>query len=521
MEVFLLSKKKNDDLQNPIEENLESQQETTGEQLKAISFDELENELNEIKELFEDELNSDEDELSFSSEVNQIQELDDIDEILGEMQDEEELTQEIEETEEELPDLSDVDENLICENCHKRLKSTLYEEDYPFCDVCIEELAANYKFPLRILGVLSLLVVFVATFFCGYLAIDEQDSYVSLQNAQAYYDDAMLLSAVDIYNDYLSTILYSTEETVSVSRKAIKNFAEIFVYNGQYEYAVQVIEMFYDEEALAKPWNSDLQYFITLADELTLISTTLYNSVGEYLDGTVEFDLDEQIAVLEALLEVNPVEEGDSETLEAYPQIFIEYYKFIMMSLAEVDYEDQLAQLEIVDSMGDGYEWLYLTDIWAIQMYLGDTDSAELYFERCLESNIQDTTAYYAYASVFRYLDDGIDTETMLEICAQAAEVALEDDYTMNPVFAICYLLEDDVDSALATMEEMINAGSYTLQGCNLYALCCYLAGDDTGYDSMIEVLEANGYELSEYVQAYQNGEMTLEEVLSTQGGDI
>ncbi len=519
-----MSKKNKKDLEKPIEENLESKQETGGEQLKEISFDELDKELNEIKELLEDQLNSDEeDELSFESEVNQIQELDDIDEILGEMQDDEddEEDDDEDEDEEELLDLTDVDEELICENCHKRLKSTLYEDDYPFCDACIEELAATYKFPLRILGVLSLVVVLVATFFCGYLSLDEQDTYVSLQNAQTYYDDAMLLSAVDIYNEYLSAIIYSTEENVAVSRKAIKNFAEIFAYNGQYEYAVQVIEMFYDEDALNLPWNSDLKSYITLADELTLISTTLYSTVGEYLDGTVEFDFDEQIAVLEALLEVNPKEEGDSETLESYPQVFIEYYKFIMMSLAEVDYEDQLAQLEIVDSMGDGYEWLYLTDIWAIQMYLGDTESAQEYFERCLESNVQDTTAYYAYASVYRYLEDGIDSETMLEICSQAAAVALDGDYTMNPIFAICYLLEDDVDSAVAAMEEMINGGTYTLQGCNLYALCCYLAGDDDGYDSMIEVLEANGYELSEYVQAYQNGEMTLEEVLSTQGGDI
>lgn len=511
-----MSKENKEELLGELEENQE------GAQLTELSKDDLESELEDIKDLFVKELNSQQDDdLSFASEVNQIQALDDIDEILNDFDDTEVADEESFEEDEEELDLSSVDEALICENCHKRLKSTLYEEDYPFCDHCVEELASSYNFPLRITGVLSLVIVMVAIFFCGWLSIDDQDTFVNLQTAQAYYDDAMLLSAVEIYNDYLSTVLYSEEENVSVSRVAIKNFAEIFAYNGQYEYAAEVVEMFYTEDELDYFWNSDLKYFITLEDELTLISDVLYTAVGEYLDGTVEFDLDEQLEILEALKDVNPIEEGTSETLKEYPEVFIEYYKFIMISLAGESYETQLEQLEIVDSVGEGYEWLYLTDIWSIQMYLGDTEAAAEYFERTLVSNVQDSTSYYAYASVYRYLDGDVDTEKMLEIADQAQAVALDGDYTMNPIYAIAYLLDDDIDSATAIMAEMIDGGTYTLQGCNLYALCCLLSDYTDGYDSMVYILESNGYEISEYVTAYENGEMTLEEVLTTQGGDI
>lgn len=509
-----MSKDNKDDLVNDVEKD-----ETQGEQLKPLSKEDLEAELEDIKEMFEEALESQDDELAFASEVNQIQELDDIDEILNDFEETEGVQEE--EEEEDLIDLSEVDEDDICENCHKRLKSTLYEDDYPFCDHCVEELASSYKFPLRITGVLATFVVLLAIFFCGWLTIEDQDTYVSLQTAQSYYDNDMLVSAVEVYNEYLSSVLYSEDENVAVSRKAIKNFAEIFAYNGQYEYAVQVIEMFYTDEQLDYFWNSDLKAFITVSDELTLVSEVLYDAVGEYLDGSVEFDLEEQCAVLDALKDVDPIAEGLSETLESYPEVFIEYYKFILMTVTGESYEDQLAQLEFVDSVGEGYEWLYLTDIWSLQMYLGDTESAEEYFERTIENNIQDSTAYYAYASVFRYLDGDVDTAKMIEIADRAQAVAIDGDYTMNPIYAIAYLLEGDTDAAVEVMAEMINGGTYTLQGCNLYALCCLLSGYTDGYDDMIYILEANGYSVSEYVTAYENGEMTLEEVLTTQGGDM
>ena len=74
---------------------------------------------------------------------------------------------------------------------------------------------------------------------------------------------------------------------------------------------------------------------------------------------------------------------------------------------------------------------------------------------------------------------------------------------------------------ALETMDEYMSMSGYTVQTCNLYALCAAFNGNDEIYSEMKTVLETSGYEISAVVEKYKNGKISIEEALTDKGGDI
>ena len=66
-----------------------------------------------------------------------------------------------------------------------------------------------------------------------------------------------------------------------------------------------------------------------------------------------------------------------------------------------------------------------------------------------------------------------------------------------------------------------MSMSGYTVQTCNLFALCALYNGNDEIYDEMKNVLETAGYELSILVEKYKNDMITIEEALTDMGGDI
>ena len=70
--------------------------------------------------------------------------------------------------------------------------------------------------------------------------------------------------------------------------------------------------------------------------------------VRVYEDGQ-KYDYDEIMAELDSLKEVNPKEEGKSSVTEKYNQVFIEYYKYVVMSVNEKSIDEQLQQLKKVE----------------------------------------------------------------------------------------------------------------------------------------------------------------------------
>ena len=55
----------------------------------------------------------------------------------------------------------------------------------------------------------------------------------------------------------------------------------------------------------------------------------------------------------------------------------------------------------------------------------------------------------------------------------------------------------------------------------NLYALCGLAAGNEEIYNEMVETLANYNYKISEYVDQYKAGKISIEKIFETAGGDF
>ncbi len=446
---------------------------------------ELEQELEEIRDMFQQELDN-------ASQQELIQELDEIiDEDAAQDSAEEES------------------EPRICECCGNNPCSENYGEDYPYCDECREIMK---KYPMRASGILMTIVMIAVFVVSAYACTSYAEPFLTVADAAMNYDSGKVMTGLTSYYTYLNSA-----DVKTISMKAVKDALDGFKKTGYITDAASLIETVYSEDALKLPWNKKYAQLLEDADSLTHTYQTVADIISPAMSGG-EYDYDELMAELEALHTAVPEE---AMGIEAYEPLFIEYYKYVVMSLHGEPLEAQLAQLKKVDEVNDkDMEWAYLANYCALAARTGDGELCFELYERLIEINKEDGNAYSAKASYYRFLETP-DPEKMLEICEEAKNNLPEGDISYMPTMAIAYLLSAEGELALETMDEYMAQSGYTVQTCNLYALCAAYNGDEDTYKEMKNILEGSGYELSDLVEKYKKDKLTIEEVLADKGGSI
>lgn len=478
-----------EDTSPEIEEDDEDEDETDSEaeitdDVTDEESDSLEKELENIRDILQQELDK---AAVYSEEDMVIQELEDI--------------EYEEESEDELP-------AELCECCEENPKG----EDSPYCDECLRLMK---KYPLRKSGILMTVIMIVFFAASMLLSYPYMTDALTVADASANYHSGYTMNALQSYYAYFN----GGKTGDAISKRAFDENIEGYLKTGYHSDAVSLIETYYNETALSMPWNK--KYADTI-NEATVLSET-YQAVSSVTDAALsgeEFDYDEVMASLDALKEVNPVEEGTSEVTTKYNEIFIEYYKYIIMSLNGDSLESQLEQLKSIDAIGAGYEWVYLSNYCAVAAKCGDEAAVNDSYDRLIEINRQDMNAFVSKANYYRYLEEH-DADKMIEVCNEAAEVAYSTDTAYKHSLAIAYLLKSEGALALEEIEALFNSGNYTVQNCNLYAICGIYTGDNGIYDEMKALLANYGYEISDLVTQYKDGKISLEEALKDKGGDI
>lgn len=469
-----------------------TEQEPTADAEEGAEADEktaLEAELEEIRDMFQKELDAARD--GAENEML-IQELDDT---------ANELHAEIEDEAESVP---------LCECCGENARSKDYGEDYPYCDSCRELMK---RYPLRWSGIAAIFVAVVLIFATGYFSLNYLESSISAADILMTFGEGKTYSALQNSYSYLSTI-----DADEASKKVIRKSVDGYINTGYYSDAAALIENYFTEAELKLPWNSKYKKIV---DESTALTETYY-AVSDLVTPAAngeDYDYDEVMAQLDALLTMNPKAEGKSSTVEKYNDVFIEYYKYILMSISEKPLEDQLSQLKKVDEIGKGYEWTYLSNLCAVAARLSDEETVNASFEKAMGINKQDMNMYLAKASYYRYLETP-DADKILEVCTEAAANSFNGDVSYKQYEAIAYLIKGEGAVALECIEEAISS-VYTVETCNLYALIGLYNGNAEIYDEMKELLEGSGYEISQLVTKYKNGKITIEEIIADKGGEI
>lgn len=458
-------------------------------------------------------------ELSPTGEDALVQELEGIRDLLQQELDnaaDGELIQGLDEIPEEPEEAEEIPEEERCQCCGERRRDTSFGEDYPYCAECRDLMkAAPIKWTSVLCWIVMLAVAAASLLVCAGSITD----YATLMEAETYYANRQIVDAEATYYNYLSTAQYNDNH----SRAAVRNLIDIFSSMGYLSDANDLITQNFTEAQLKLPWN---KRYAAVAQEFKDISaasekiSTLLQDVMYAEDG---FDFDEKSAALDKL--TASAEDGTP----GLPEIFVEYYRYVLMNLSkQKSDEEMIAQLQRIEALDDGsHAWLYLTNLLSLASKTGNEEMTRAYYDKVLEMNVQETTAYSAMANVYRFTETP-DADKMLEITNKAEENMSE---SAVPTYlverAIAYLFKDDAKSAMDAMETYMNSGSasgqapYTVQSCNMYALCCVLTGDDDGYKQMEDVFASADMQISKLVRQFKQGKLELNDVLTDNGGDI
>lgn len=461
----------------------------TEPQSPADSENALEKELEEIRDMFQQEL----DKAENGEELQPIQELEDI----------------AEDRSEEEPEIP----ARICECCGESACSEDYGEDYPYCDSCRELMK---RYPLRASGVIMTLLMIVAFVVCAVAATDYADDFMAVSEYAAYYDSGKTMSAITGYYNYV----YSAEPA-KISKKAVNDIIEGFMTTGYITDAASLIGTLYDEDDLKKPWNKKYADILEYSEVVTESYYAITEVVGDVLNRK-DYDYDKVMKELDDLHTATVTDEEGNEVPAGYNPAFIEYYRYVVMSINGRPIEEQLAQLVKTSGLDadDSAKWVYLSNFCAVAAKCGQYDLVESLFNQMLDIDTQNTEAYISMANYYRYLETPM-PEMMLAVCEDAKKAAAQGDTTYLPTMAIAYMLQGEGAIALETMEEYFTTNGYSVQTCNLYALCGLYNGNEDVYNEMKDLLEGSGYDVSDIVKQYKKGKITIEEALTDKGGDI
>ncbi|MBQ7116725.1 MAG: hypothetical protein IJN88_00790 [Clostridia bacterium] len=426
--------------------------------------------------------------------------------LIQELENHDELSEEYDTDEQEIPPED------LCQCCEEKIRFKELGDDYPYCEDCRN---AMKKYPLRKSGILAALIAVILFLASIYISYPYLNDAMTVADASANYKSGNIMSALQTYYSYFN----GAKSAEKISNRA---FSEIIAgYNklGYQANGAELINVYYTEDQLKRPWNK--KYADTVKEATVLTET--YEAVSEVTADALsgkDFDFDKVMAELDALKEAKPLEEGKSQVTEKYNEVFIEYYKFVLMSIKEKPLSEQLDQLKYIDSIGAGQEWVYLSNYCATAARLGDEEAVNYSFDKLLEINKEDNTAYISKASLYRFMENP-DADKMIAVCEEAKAALGASDVSYKHPLAIAYLIKGEGALALEEIKGLFSAGNYTVQNCNLYALVGLYNGDKEIYEDMKELLSGYGYEISELVTQYKKGKITIEEIIKDQGGDI
>ena len=461
--------------------------------------DDLVKELEGIRDLLQNELDSANDEAEITVRHEEV------------LDENGELIQELDEIDEE-HDGEETDEPKeirLCACCGENECDDSFGEDYPYCTECRKLMTAS---PVHVGGILMALVMIIVAgaslFFCA----KNSSGYMTLIDAETAYSEKKLIDAATSYNSYLQSVSSSDD----VSLKAVKSLIEIFSSMGYYNDASTLVTT-YGENNPSIGKNEKYSKIPEAYASFLATSSAINSAIGDVINSNEKFDYDEKAAELDKLLK-----EGKDKEGTAYSEIFIEYYKYVLMSLAKVDSSKQIEQLLKVMELDKGENpWIYMPNLVSVYANEGDSENAGRYFEECMKVNIQESDLYMVYANAFRF-GEKVDADKILEI-ADRAKASWPSNAApgYQQIYAVAYLLKGDGENAMKAIEEYVGQGNYTVSACNLYALCSLYVKDNDGYQKMVDLFKNSGSSIGKTIVKYKNGKMTLKEVLTDNGGDI
>ena len=433
-----------------------------------------------------------------------------------------------------IQDLEDVEipaekekEAPLCGYCGKKLSREEAACEKEYCDECYGKMKRR---PIKFKGILTVLLM-IAVFFCtAFTAMDSVMDYESADSTEmeyflegyVAYSEGRLMTSATKYGQYLSGRQFNE----NVSETAIRQLIDIYCTLGEYPYAVQVIEKYYSDFELSMPWNHKYRDIIEKNDAYYDVYTEL-QSILQANYSASGLDYAKTVTDLYAL----------KDKMGSEAAYIIDIYAIRYSAYTDADNEAMLEKLSELDKKYGKEESVHIPLLCHYASLAGDKKTVDDCYERMMKINSQDMSIYVAYFNYYRYLDNP-DADKMLEIAQKMADLSGElhnyGYYNCDYLYylAITYMVKGDAgESSFKMMQELYDtinyygeyySGNSGIKNIfNLYALTALYTGNTDAYEWAKEELAYLGYEMSDIVEKYRSGEMTLAEVIADKGGDI
>lgn len=405
-----------------------------------------------------------------------------------------------------------VPEEMLCECCGEQKRGTKQDPNSPFCASCDHGLR---HYPFDFLSIFFAVAAICFVFYGAYVFADHLPVFVAAQKADSYRAGNKLYSALDAYTEAANTMLNSHINGELIYKREI-----------EVAYALGYVTGLSEPASNIRPFELSLPHFRSLKwilDDTEAFLTTWDRAgalVRPYLQkDAAEIPYDTVIAQLDALI-TEPVvpttasaetatENAYTPQVQAYSAAAVGFYKYQLALICNKDLETQIAVAEEIRDAAPDYVWLYAPLLGEMYAKTG-RDIAPICAQ--LEAfNAEDSAP-----ELFRVIALRIsgDYAAALEKCT--AQIEANSDLTdeLYRQAALVHLAQGNFADAYTQANLAYQSQTPSVQTLYTVALCALAAGHTDAFTEVKTLLEDNGYTLSEEVVGYQNGTVTLEEIL-------
>ncbi|MCQ2462779.1 MAG: hypothetical protein MJ177_05165 [Clostridia bacterium] len=406
-------------------------------------------------------------------------------------------------------------EEDFCECCGENIRDYSKGDDYPYCEDCTRLMK---KTPIGFKGILVILIALVIAGLSTYITITKYSSEADLYalEAQSLADSGKLNSALNSYISYFSSYQGKMDY---VGKKAAIRAAKLYAACGYFSDAHDLISNVFTEEELSKKMYAGVK---GIEDEYALLNATydaVYSVISESLNvaDPTKVDPAPVLKQLDALKTADPREKDESINAEKYSEFFIEYYKYMVLASTGASLEKQYEQVKKVADMDGAELWAYGGTLCSLAAKLGKEEEAKQIFDKIIAFNSEDPSAYANYANVYRFCEKP-DPDKMIEIINKG----LNDSNAAESyrLLAVAYLMKGDYEKAFECSTSSYNS-SYTLQGIYTHAVCAVMNKDEETYESIEQMLAYYGYSMSDSVKKLKDGKIKLDKLIYDAEGEL
>ena len=479
---------------------------------------------------------------------------DDLDKELEEIRDyfQQELDKagaEAQETSEEIEDEAEdkVDEendDNLCLCCGEKEKM----EGSDYCEDCYE---AMRHYPFKwVYFLAALLMVYVAVLAIGKIG-EINAGWVYAYEGDVLAEAGWYSDASEKYQMAQNYLYRSKVEPKLVYLHSLETSFEQGGFNVISSFPTSVATLF-EEWELNLPHMKNLKKDYMKAQEMLATIQTVNNEIfSEYSEMAVnDLPYDEIIKKISSLegrvLHIGTDEDGneieDEPTTESdgtmsssnavyfkrttkYDTAMIQYFKYYFASTCNRPSEEKIGYLEAVKTNVPEMTWLYASELGMEYAETGEKEKALECADIIYEHSETDVVSYYIRALVAKNIDK--DYDAAIEYCEQGN--GYSENYEFYRQIALNYLLKGDYEKAQENAQTAYETGE-DLMAINTLAFCAVANKDNDKFNEMKKLFDEYNEQLEEGSDKYdfmqsvldlKSGKMTVEQILEKGGYDL